>query len=135
MCPIRSIVLLPSELILLLTQVFVEFTLVEKVTPSKQDLTPKETMEFYLKQRLKAIKTFFFEFETPKVLKVQYLPKDHFFFEGSKNFPVPMGILRLLCHGLVFAFLIFFQLYYSRGYQRFATAETSATTKIKGFSM
>ena len=97
------------------------------MTPSKQDLTPKEIMEFYLKQKL--------QLETPKVLTVKHLPKDHWFFDGSKNFPVPMGILRLLCHGLVFAFLIFFQLCYSRGYQRFATAETSATTKIKGFSM
>ena len=105
------------------------------MTPSKQDLTPKEIMEFYLKQRYKAINTFLFELETPKVLTVKHLPKDHWFFDGSKNFPVPMGILRLLCHGLVFAFLIFFQLCYSRGYQRFATAETSATTKIKGFSM
>jgi hypothetical protein len=112
-----------------------DYTLVQKVTPSKQDLTHKEIMEFYLKQRCKAINTFLFEFETPKVLAVKTLPKDHWFFHGSKNFPVPMGILRLLCHGLVFAFLIFFQLCYSRGYQRFATAETSATTKIKGFSM
>ena len=91
-------------------------------------------MEFYLKQRLKAIKAFVFEIQTPKALKVKSLPRDHWFFEGSNNFPVPMGILRLICHGLVFVFLIFFQLYYARGYQRFTTAETSATTKIKGFS-
>ena len=104
------------------------------MTPSKQDPTPKEIMEFYLKQRLKAVKSYLFEFETPKALKVKSLPKDHWFFDGSHNFPIPLGILRLICHGLVFAFLIFFQLCYSRGYQRFGTAETSATTKIKGFS-
>ena len=134
MCPIRAIVLRPRELILLLTQAL-HSTLVEKVTPSKQDLTPIEIMEFYLKQRLKGVKTFVFEFETPKALKVKSLPKDHWFFDGSNNFPIPMGSLRLICHGLVFAFLIFFQLCYSRGYQRFGTAESSATTKIKGFSM
>ena len=62
----------------------------------------------------------FFEYETPKVITV-------------KN--VPMGILRLVLHTVCISFIVFYQLWYARGYQEFAVVETSLTTKIKGFSM
>ena len=61
----------------------------------------------------------FFEYETPKVVTV-------------KN--VPMGILRLIVHNVVITFVVVYQLWWARGYQTFGEAETSITTKIKGFS-
>ena len=62
---------------------------------------------------------FVFEYETSKVITV-------------KN--VPMGILRLALQTIVLAFLMFYQLYYARGYQEFIIGETSLTVKMKGFS-
>jgi len=47
---------------------------------------------------------------------------------------VPLGLLRLLLQLLVVAFVIVYQLWYSRGYQEFAEVESSVTTKLKGFS-
>ena len=44
----------------------------------------------------------FFEYETPKVVTVQN---------------VPLGILRLLLQVLVVSFVVFYQLWYARGYQ------------------
>ena len=61
----------------------------------------------------------FFEYETPKVVTV-------------KN--VPLGILRLLLQVIVIVFVVFYQLWYARGYQEFAEVEASVTTKVKGFS-
>ena len=61
-----------------------------------------------------------FEYETPKAVIV-------------KNYP--MGILRLVLHTVCISFVVFYQLWYARGYQEFAVVETSLTTKIKGFSM
>ena len=62
---------------------------------------------------------FFFEYETPKVVTV-------------KN--IPLGILRLLLQVVVIVFVVFYQLWYARGYQEFAEVEASVTTKVKGFS-
>lgn len=61
----------------------------------------------------------FFEYETPKVVTVQN---------------VPLGILRLLLQILVVSFVVFYQLWYARGYQEFTEVEASVTTKVKGFS-
>ena len=61
----------------------------------------------------------FFEYETPKVVTV-------------KN--VPLGILRLSLQVIVTVFVVFYQLWYARGYQEFAEVEASVTTKVKGFS-
>ena len=61
----------------------------------------------------------FFEYETPKVVTV-------------KN--VPLGILRLFLQVIVIVFVVFYQLWYARGYQEFAEVEASVTTKVKGFS-
>ena len=62
----------------------------------------------------------FFEYETPKVITV-------------KN--VPLGILRIVLHTVGISFIVFYQLWYARGYQEFAVVETSLTVKIKGISM
>ena len=61
----------------------------------------------------------FFEYETPKVVTVQN---------------VPLGILRLFLQILVISFVVFYQLWYAKGYQEFAEVEASVTTKVKGFS-
>ena len=61
----------------------------------------------------------FFEYETPKVVTVRN---------------VPLGILRLVLQVLVVSFVVFYQLWYARGYQEFAEVEASVTTKVKGFS-
>ena len=62
----------------------------------------------------------FFVYETPKVIKVRN---------------VPLGIARLILHSIVVAFVVVYQLWYTRGYQEFTMAETSLTTKLKGLSM
>ena len=67
-----------------------------------------------------AFGSFVFEYETPKVVTV-------------KN--VPMGILRLVLQATCIGFIVFFQLWYSRGYQTFLDVEASVTTKVKGFSL
>ena len=67
-----------------------------------------------------ALESFLFENETTKVVKV-------------KN--VPLGILRIIVHSIVVAFVIVYELWYARGYQEFAIVETSLTTKVKGHSM
>ena len=61
----------------------------------------------------------FFEYETPKVVTVQN---------------VPLGILRLFLQIMVISFVVFYQLWYAKGYQEFAEVEASVTTKVKGFS-
>ena len=63
---------------------------------------------------------FVFEYETPKVVKV-------------KN--IPMGILRLILSTSMLCFVVFFQLWYARGYQTFLDVDSSVTNKVKGFSM
>ena len=60
-----------------------------------------------------------FEYETPKVITVQN---------------VPLGILRIVLHTVGISFIVFYQLWYARGYQEFAVVETSLTVKIKGIS-
>ena len=67
-----------------------------------------------------ALFSFFFEYDTPKVVNVRN---------------VPMGILRLVLHFGVIGFVVVYQLWYARGYQEFGEVESSLTTKIKGFSM
>ena len=59
-------------------------------------------------------------FETPKVVQV-------------KN--VPLTILKLILQILLILFMLIHQLWIARGYQEFATVESSLTTKIKGVSM
>eukprot|EP00095_Tigriopus_kingsejongensis_P001162 maker-scaffold350_size199587-snap-gene-0.24 protein:Tk01162 transcript:maker-scaffold350_size199587-snap-gene-0.24-mRNA-1 annotation:"hypothetical protein DAPPUDRAFT_206200" len=61
----------------------------------------------------------FFEYETPKVVTIQN---------------VPLGILRVSLQLVVLSFVIFYQLWYARGYQEFANVESSVTTKVKGIS-
>ena len=60
-----------------------------------------------------------FEYETPKVINVRN---------------VPLGILRIVLHSVVISFIVFYQLWYARGYQEFAVVEQSLTVKIKGIS-
>ena len=67
-----------------------------------------------------ALGSFFFENETAKVVKI-------------KN--VPLGILRIIVHSIVVAFVVVYELWYARGYQEFAVVETSLTTKVKGNTM
>ena len=62
---------------------------------------------------------FIFEYETPKVVTV-------------KN--IPMGIIRLLTGKICICFLVFYQLWYSRGYQGFCNVESSLTAKVKGIT-
>ena len=62
----------------------------------------------------------FFDYETPKVVKV-------------KN--IPMGILRLMLQTCALCFIVFFQLWYARGYQTFIDVEASVTSKVKGSSL
>ena len=64
--------------------------------------------------------TSFFEYETPKLVKVHN---------------IKLGALRLILQLLVIAFVVIFQLWYARGYQEFAEIESSLTTKVKGLSM
>ena len=66
------------------------------------------------------IKSFLFEYQTPKVVIV-------------KN--VPFGIMRLIIKILVIVFVIGYKLWYSRGYQEFLEIRSSLTTKVKGLSM
>ena len=66
------------------------------------------------------IKSFLFEYQTPKVVIV-------------KN--VPFGIMRFIIKILVIVFVIGYKLWYSRGYQRFENADTSLTIKVKGLAM
>ena len=61
----------------------------------------------------------FFEYETPKVVKVRN---------------VPLGIARLILQTCIIIFVLVYQLWYARGYQEFTVVETSQTTKLKGFS-
>ena len=46
---------------------------------------------------------------------------------------VPLGILRLLLQILVVSFVVFYQLWYARGYQEFTEVEASVTTKVRDF--
>ena len=61
----------------------------------------------------------FFEYETPKYVRVTN---------------VRFGILRFFLQIIVIAFVITYQLWYSRGYQKFGGIEASVTTKVKGTS-
>ena len=61
-----------------------------------------------------------FEYETPKVITI-------------KN--VPLGILRLLLQSACISFIVFYQLWLSRGYQDvYPLQESSTMIKIKGSS-
>ena len=60
-----------------------------------------------------------FEYETPKVIKLQNLK---------------FGIFSRLFKIFVISFIVIFKLWYVRGYQEFAKAEFSVTAKVKGFS-
>ena len=60
-----------------------------------------------------------FEYDTPKVVTV-------------KN--IPMGIIRLLTQTICIFFLVFYQLWYFRGYQGFCDVESSLTAKVKGIT-
>ena len=61
-----------------------------------------------------------FEYETPKVITI-------------KN--VPLGILRLLLQSVCISFIVFYQLWLSRGYQDvYQLQESSTFCKVKGSS-
>ena len=60
-----------------------------------------------------------FEYETPKVIKVQ---------------SIPLGILRVLLKILVVVFVIAYELWHCRGYQKFTLVESCCSTKIKGYA-
>ena len=62
---------------------------------------------------------FIFEYETPKVITV-------------KN--IPMGIIRLLTQTICICFLVFYQLWYTGGYQGFCDVKSSLTAKVKGIT-
>ena len=81
----------------------------------RNEVSDKANRSFCLDSCMSA----FFEYETPKVVTVQN---------------VPLGILRLLLQILVISFVVFYQLWYAKGYQEFAEVEASVTTKVKGFS-
>ena len=61
----------------------------------------------------------FFEYETPKYVRITN---------------IRFGILRFSLQIIVLAFVITYQLWYCRGYQKFEEIETSVTTKVKGTS-
>ena len=44
----------------------------------------------------------------------------------------PLGSLRRLFQAAVIAFVVLYQLWYARGYQKFWPAESAVTTKVKG---
>ena len=58
---------------------------------------------------------FLFEYETPRVVTVHH---------------IPLGILRLVLQSCVFAFVLLYQLWYSKGYQSFDIVASSVTTKV-----
>ena len=60
-----------------------------------------------------------FEYETPKVIRVQ---------------SIPLGILRVLLKILVVVFVIAYELWHCRGYQKFTSVESCCSTKIKGYA-
>ena len=60
-----------------------------------------------------------FEYETPKVIRVQ---------------SIPLGILRVLLKILVVVFIIEYELWHCRGYQKFTSVESCCSTKIKGYA-
>lgn len=55
------------------------------------------------------------EYETPKVVVVRH---------------IPLSIFRLIVQICVFAFIIVYKLWYMKGYQTFASVESSVTTKV-----
>ena len=61
----------------------------------------------------------FFYNTTPKVVSV-------------KN--VPIGILRLTLNISLVIFVFAYEFWYARGYQKFTSAKTSVTIKVKGLS-
>ena len=65
------------------------------------------------------MKSFLFEYQTPKVVTVTN---------------IPLGILKTSVHLGIIIFVIIYNIWYARGYQQFIDIETSVTTKVKGFS-
>ena len=61
-----------------------------------------------------------FEHETPKLIKVK---------------STSLGVVRLIINALIITFIIIYELWYARGYQKFEEIESSLTTKVKGLSM
>ena len=59
---------------------------------------------------------FLFEYETPRVVTIHH---------------IPLGILRLVLQTSVFAFVLLYQLWYSKGYQSFDIVASSVTTKVR----
>ena len=64
------------------------------------------------------IAKFLFEYETPRVVTIHH---------------IPLGILRLVLQTSVFAFVLLYQLWYSKGYQSFDIVASSVTTKVIEF--
>ena len=86
--------------------------LVQKVIPSKDDLRKLKKMGRF---------QWIFEYETPKVITINN---------------VPLGILRLLLQSACISFIVFYQLWLSRGYQDvYQLQESSTLIKVKGSSM
>ena len=44
----------------------------------------------------------------------------------------PLGFLKIILHFTSLSFVVFYQLYYCRGYQEFSGVDSALTTKIKG---
>ena len=44
----------------------------------------------------------------------------------------PLGVLKIILHFISLSFVVFYQLYYCRGYQEFSGVDSCLTTKIKG---
>ena len=58
---------------------------------------------------------YLFEYETPRVVTLRH---------------VHLGILRLLLQVSVLAFVLLYQLWYTKGYQSFDVVSSSVTTKV-----
>ena len=61
-----------------------------------------------------------FRYESPKVVIIE-----------NKG----LGMLRLVLHTICLSFLFLYELMYCRGYQTTIEAQSSITSKVKGFSM
>ena len=61
-----------------------------------------------------------FRYESPKVVIIE-----------NKG----LGMLRLVLHTICLSFLFLYELIYCRGYQTTIEAQSSITSKVKGFSL
>ena len=66
---------------------------------------------------MNCVKSLITDYELPKVVTVPNKP---------------LGVLKIILHFISLSFVVFYQLYYCRGYQEFSGVDSCLTTKIKG---